>query len=73
MDIGILLIIIVIIINGYMAINILRYGMQHLGISLCELSAIIVFIMFPIVILTLEAKAIAILVREILRMRKHKK
>jgi hypothetical protein len=73
MDIAILLIIIVIIVNGYMAIDILRYGMQHLGISVCELFAIIVFIMFPIVILVLIAKAIAILVREALKTWKHKK
>jgi hypothetical protein len=72
MDIAILLIIIVIIINGWMSIDILRYGMEYLGITICKLSAIIVFIMFPIVILVLEAKAIQILIKEILRMRKPK-
>ena len=72
MCIGVILIIVMIIVNGWIAIDILRYGMQHLGISLCELSAIIVFIMFPIVILILEAKAIQILIKEILRMRKPK-
>jgi hypothetical protein len=72
MDIAVILILIVIIINGWMAIDILRYGMEYLGITVCELFAIIVFIMFPITILILEAKAIAILVREALKTRKPK-
>jgi hypothetical protein len=72
MDIAVILILIVIIINGWMAIDILRYGMEYLGITICKLSAIIVFITTPITILILEAKAISILVREALKTRKPK-
>jgi hypothetical protein len=65
MDIAVILIIIAIIVNGWIAIDILRYGMQYLGISVYELFAIIVFIVFPLAILILIAKAIALLIREI--------